>query len=259
MVTIVIPVSRPDFLKRVFTQLELLDCNREDTNILCYIDGDMRLFEVARNLTEKSKFAKRLAVYRNRGVANVSSFKRRRIRIAEIHNELKKYIYSAKYLFLIEDDTIVRTDALKKMLDLYSVYPHAGFISGVQLGRWGFTTAGIWKVKNNPYDIQSIESVMPGQGVEEIDAAGLYCCLTKFDVYKKFDFKPYDDILGPDVAYGIWLRQQGYKNYVDWSITTRHLTKQGEITLSNTKVQQIKFVKQGENWDQTIYDTINTI
>jgi len=253
VVTIAMPVSRPDYLKRIFAQLDMMPCDRDTTNILVYVDGDQRLFEIARNFVINSKFHEKLCVYRKKGLPSVNYIRGRRKRIAEIHNEMKQILNFCDYVFLLEDDTLMPLNALEKLTQNALMYPHAGFITGVQIGRWGITVPGIWKV-DNPYDVKTISSCLPKNGeIEEIDAAGLYCALTKLDNYKKMVFEPFDEILGPDVSFGLALRREGYKNYVDWSLNTSHLTKKGEIKMYNTQLQRIQFTKDSQGrWIQEI-------
>ena len=61
----------------------------------------------------------------------------RRRRIAAIHNEIHKLIKPCEYVFLIEDDGALPPDALSRLLADYKAHPYAGFIEGVELGRWG--------------------------------------------------------------------------------------------------------------------------
>lgn len=252
--TIVIPVSRPDFLQRIFAQLDMMPCDVNNTNLLVYVDGDQQLWQTARNFVWESKFKEKLCVFRRQGLPTVNHIKQRRLRIAAIHNELKGIVGICDYLFLLEDDTLIPLDALQRLLKAYDSMPHAGFISGVQIGRWGFTVPGIWRV-DNPYNVQKIESLLPNSdnSFEEIDAAGLFCCITRADFYKKCDFTPFDSILGPDISYGLYLRREGYKNFVDWTLNTSHLTKQGEIKVNSTPLQKIIFTKiEPERWAQEV-------
>jgi hypothetical protein len=242
--TIVIPVSRPDYLRRIFAQLELMDCEREFTNLLVMVDGDLQLFEIARNLTVASKFAQKLCIYRKKGIPNVGSITRRRQRIADIHMEMKQYIKGADYIFMTEDDTLIPTNTLTKLLSHYQEHPHAGLISGVQIGRWGFDHIGAW-VTNDVYEPTKFTTVKMESGVVKVDATGIYCCMTRFDNYMKFEFEPFENALGPDVAYGIYLRRQGYENFIDCSIQCDHLTKRGAIKFDHDLVQ-VELSKQGD-------------
>lgn len=253
-VTIVMPVSRSEYLRRVFAALDMMPCNANETNILCYVDGDQKLFEITRNFVLNSKFKERLCVYRHKGLPQINHIKHRRQRIADIHNELKEIVGNVEYLLLMEDDTLVPLNGFEKLLKNYSVNHYAGFITGVQIGRWGYTVPGVWQV-NNPYDINRVNSMLPNteKPFEEIDAAGLYFCMTRSEFYKQIHFEPFDSILGPDVSFGLALRKQGYKNYVDWTINTTHLTKQGEIKVYNTPLQKITFNKiEAEKWTQEV-------
>jgi hypothetical protein len=241
-VTIILPVSRPDYLDRIFHALEILRCNREQTNLLTYVDGDWRLFETVRNKTQESKFNQRLSVHRGRGPANVSSITRRRQRIADIHNEMRGLLENSKYIFSLEDDTLFPTYTLEQLLRHYAQYPFAGFISGVQLGRWGYPHIGAWRT-NDIYEPTVLESTPMGNGLEQVDAAGFYCFLTKTENYKGHEFAPFEDVLGPDVTFGLSLRRAGLLNYADFGLQTMHLTKDGDISLGNTKPIQVRFTK----------------
>lgn len=252
MVTIILPVSRDYYLKRIFTQLELLKCNSEEVSILTYVDGPLTLFEPARNFTVKSKFKEKLCVFRKRGTPNVGSVKRRRQRIADIHNEIKDLIAPTDYVFLIEDDTLLPTNALQKLLDAYTQRPNAGIISGVQIGRWGFDHIGAWTF-DDVYSPNKAVSIPAGEGLVNVDATGLYCCLTKYKYYKEFRFEPFEEALGPDVAFGIHLRRQGYTNFADHSVKCDHLTKRGVINFNRTIVQVELNRLENNQWSQGLF------
>lgn len=247
--TIIMPCSRPDFLKRIFAQLDLMPCDNENTNILVYVDGNQQLYEVARNLTVNSKFKERLCVYRRKGVPNVGSVKRHRQRIADVHNEIKLLLNKSDFVFLLEDDTLPPMNAMEVLHKNYSEYPFAGFISTVEIGRWGYEMIGAWKA-DDLYDPQVITTVPEGTGIMEVDAAGLYCCLVKSELYMQHFFQPFQDILGPDVNFGLWLRQRGRTNYINYDLKCKHLTKRGEITFQNAKIVQVQIKKVDREWTQ---------
>ena len=118
--------------------LELLECDRERTSLLAFVDGEADLFLSARNLVDQSKFAERLCVQGDiPGPRREFSINTRRRRIAAIHNEIRKLIKPCEYVFLIEDDGVLPPDALSRLLADYLAHPYAGFIEGVELGRWG--------------------------------------------------------------------------------------------------------------------------
>jgi hypothetical protein len=63
--TIILPISREQHLLKVFTSSEMLECDRERTSLLAFVDGEAELFLTARNLVEQSKFSERLCVQGN--------------------------------------------------------------------------------------------------------------------------------------------------------------------------------------------------
>lgn len=230
--------------------LDMLECDSETTNLLVYVDGDFNLYQKARNLTVATRFKEKLCQYRRKGLPNVGSVRSRRTRIADIHAEVKEMIDKCDYVFLLEDDTVIPLNTLKVLLKNYSDYPYAGFISGVELGRWGYTHIGAWKV-DDIYNVKRITSIPNDNSnpLVEVDAAGFYCCLIKRENYMNTDFKPFENILGPDVDFGIKLRQSGLKNYVNYGLHCKHLTKHGEITFINSEIVQVEFNKVGEKWE----------
>ena len=112
-VTIILPVSREQHLLKVFTSLENMECDRERTGLLAFVDGAPGLYLTARNLVEQSKFAEHLCVHGSvPGQRREYSINTRRRRIAAIHNEIRKLIKPCEYVFLIEDDGVLPPDAL---------------------------------------------------------------------------------------------------------------------------------------------------
>lgn len=248
MISIILPISRKTHLQKIFALLDMMDCP-PDTNLLCYADTDMDTFQIARNFTIHSKFKERLCIYRNKGIPGTGSIRMRRQRISDIHNEIKELIKNSEYLFLIEDDTVFPLNAITKLQKTFSSHQYAGIISGVQLGRHGWTHIGAWQA-NDVYEPTKIWSVENSEGIKPVDATGLYCCMIRTENYKLHNFEPFQDILGPDVNLGFWLRQQGFQNYVDYSLRCGHLTPKEEINFANSQVQQVEFEKQGNDWAQ---------
>jgi hypothetical protein len=254
------PVSREQFLLKVFASLELLECDRERTGLLVYVDGDAELYLTAHNLAEQSKFAERHCVQGNiPGERKEFSINTRRRRISAVHNATRKLINPCEYVFLIEDDGVLPPDALSRLLADYLAHPYAGFIEGVELGRWGIPHVGAWRA-DDVYDMKRLESAMPGSGVEEIDAGGLYACLTRFRQYVEHEFQPYEGCaFGPDIEWGIALRRQGYRNYLDWSLGVEHCRPDGtSLHPRAMRVTQMRFTRRSnETWQADLGDQIS--
>lgn len=245
---IVLPVSRREYLDKVFSCLEYLECVKEETSLLVIVDGDPSLYVDVRNRTEFSKFGQRLCVeYRDGDRVNHGSTQHRRNRIAKIHNFAKTKIKRAEYVFCIEDDGSFRPDTLLKLQKDYFNYPFAGLIAGVEVGRWGIKAVGGWKV-DDIYNPTRLESIPLGKGLQEVDGTGLYCTLMKGEDYQKHEFKPFEDALGPDADLGFTLRRSGRLNYIDFDVPVIHLTKQGE--LKPTEADLVYFTKIENRWRQ---------
>jgi hypothetical protein len=252
---IILPVSREQHLLKIFASLENLECDRERTGLLAYVDGDEALYKVAANLVTQSKFTERLCVQGQiPGQRKEFSINTRRRRIASVHNTCRKLIKPCEYVFLLEDDGIVPADALNRLLADYQAHPYAGFIEGVELGRWGIPMIGGWRA-DDVYEPTKLETAMPGSGLEEIDAGGLYATLTRYDLYTKHEFRPWGDTLGPDFDMGIELRRLGYKNFIDWSVAVEHCKPDGtSIHPRSTNPVQMRFVRQAGAWSGQVIE-----
>jgi hypothetical protein len=92
--------------------------------------------------------------------------------------------------------------------------------------------------------------LVPDQVVEEIDAGGLYACLTRNRHYVKHEFQPYEGCaFGPDVEWGISLRQQGYRNYLDWSVAVEHCRPDGtSVHPRRIPPCSMRFSRNGHSW-----------
>jgi hypothetical protein len=136
----------------------------------------------------------------------------------------------------------------------YQTYPFAGFIEGVELRRWGWPYVGGWRA-DDVYEPTNLESVMPPEDakatLEPIAAGGFYCYLSRAQTYFKHDHAPEGRAYGPEIAFGIALRQQGLVNYLDWSVKCAHYRQDGtavEWGLPNPVRTNI--VRDGERWRQ---------
>lgn len=253
-ITIYMPISRLEYLPSVFARLEIMHCDASRVNLLTIVDGDNALYIEARNLTQKSKFNQRLCVqYKPDDKKN--KFRHfdpatRRKRISEINNVAHDNMPKCDYVMGLEDDTLISDITLEKFISDYHFYPNAGFIEGVQLGRWGISYVGAWNV-DDIYDPAKIVSQMPSKDLRQIDTGGFYCYITRYENFMSHHHKPYDvNSLGPDFYYGIELRRQGMLNYIDWNIQTTHRTNGKDITLQNTEPERVTLLKEVNKWRQ---------
>lgn len=248
--TVVLFVSREQFLDEIFDSLNKLECDISNTALLCIVNGEADIFLKVRNYCEMSKYAERLCI-QEKPKQKIRQFDigGRRRRIAYLHNLAKEHI-NTEYLFGVEDDTVVPPDALTRLGQ--QMVDGVGMVEGVEMGRWGVPYIGAWIVDNidEPNEIVSMHKA---DGVVDIDAGGFYCFITKSEYYKEHEFKPFDgNGLGPDVDFSLSLRRKGLKVLADFDVECVHKAKDRDIKFGVTIPKQIRMYKKGGQWRQDI-------
>lgn len=221
-ITTILPVSRTAYLERVLNSL--VNQTRKTDNLLLVFDGNEHQYVEIRNKVAELKIPNVLCVLSmNEREARVMP--ERREHIVNIHNQAGNLIDEADWVFSIEDDGELPLNALEKLVNQVKTLEDVGMVTGVELGRWGVPYVGAWRVDdiNEPKVVTSLENHAGEDKVEELDGCGLYCALIRADKYKEHTFFTANG-LGPDVNLGLFLRQQGLKNYIDWSIPVTHIT-----------------------------------
>lgn len=149
----------------------------------------------------------------------------RRQRVADVHNQSKDLIALTDGEFIIgfEDDTVFdRLESFERLYQPLLDDPKVGFVEGVQMGRWGANMIGAW-LANDIFNPSRIETLLPGEGYQEITGGGWYGYATRRYLYLNCDYytstaQPW----GPDVSAGFWIRQQKYKCLIDWNTVFGH-------------------------------------
>lgn len=255
MITIILIVSRANYLAKVLSCLELLNCNPREVNLLVIVDGDDELFVSTRNLASDLKFETRLIVRSNQlGKPSRYSIPERRKRIAGHHNQAKELIPNTTgYVFSVEDDTTFNSLTLQNLVKIAVSNRAFGMVEGVELGRWGIPYVGAWKADDiyNPQLLTSVDNKYSSTldlMSENIDAGGLYCALIRADLYKQHTFTS-ENGLGPDVNLGIELRQLGFENFIAWNVAcTHHYNEMGtEKTITpDSEARIVQLVKESD-------------
>lgn len=183
----------------------------------------------------------------------------RRNRIAEVKNQSKDLIAKCDGHFVLglEDDTVFPDLNLSKLIDPF-IDPQVGFIEGVQCGRWGIKIIGAWSADDFEYP-QKVWTMVPGEGREEIDGGGFYGYVTRKELYLNHEyFASSAQPWGPDVNYGLWLRNRGYKCYIHWPTVFGH-DDHGKILYPDDKVSQAIYTKNAESgkWDREDHENIS--
>lgn len=184
----------------------------------------------------------------------------RRQRVAHVHNQSKDLINltDGEIIIGLEDDTVF--DRLSSFEPLYAplLDNSAAFVEGVQVGRWGANMIGAWEFDDvhNPHEISTL---LPGVGYQEITGGGWYGYATRRGHYLNCEYytstaQPW----GPDVNYGVWLRQQGHKCLVNWDIMFGHKDYNKVLYPDDDKIRLAKIVFNKNEltgkWDRTDHE-----
>lgn len=197
----------------------------------------------------------------------------RRMRVADIHNQSKDLIAQTDGVIIIglEDDTVFdRLPSFQRLIEpLGTMYGDelVGFVEGVQMGRWGANMIGAWDADTirDPQYIKTLLPPLQGAGTtgvidyQEITGGGMYGYATLRSLYLSHDYytssaQPW----GPDVNYGFYLRQHGYKCLIDWATVFGH-NDYGQIKYPDDpkiRLSKITFTRNQANgkWDRTDHE-----
>lgn len=243
----ILPVSRIKYLDRVLDSL-IKQSYEERTALLVVVDGSNDLYVKVHNKLASLPLSEVLCV-KSENVGDVAvTIPQRRQRIANIHNQIRGLVgEDVDWIFSIEDDGILPTNALSWLVNDIQSYPAVGLVTGVEVGRWGVPYVGAWTADDvfAPKEIISMSSKVMSEDVDEIDACGLYCALIQADLYKTHHFNA-DNGLGPDINMSLEFKQLGWKNYIDWFVPVTHLTEKGTETIeipAATNTFQVRLTK----------------
>ena len=248
---IAVPFSRTDYLETFLGCFRDLLWNPEQTHVIFLIDTDDALLETQLKTFLAEIFPRPngiTLIHMERGGPPSNNELRRR-RIIQVHEALAKAVGDVSYVFGLEDDTVFPADCLTKFLVSMRQNPQLGFIEGVQVGRHDLRMIGGWRMDSltDPKYIETVPyNALPV--IEAIDAGGLYCFLTRGKLFATIERQYTNDpYLGPDVHYGIGVRQSGYQCAIDFSVPCGHLA--GSETLwPDEHTRQLFIEKRGGRW-----------
>lgn len=248
VITIFCPFTRLEMMDRWFDDLASTDLDPSQTNLAFIIDTDEEeplIYARIMQEMNRTKFRKFLITRNRDHHVNPVNIPIRRKRIAEIHNQSKAMIseLDGVYVLGLEDDTVFTNLSVKRLYQPFLQYEDCGLVSTYEAGRWHNKIIGIWQFDdvNNPTQCWTM---LPDKYYEEIDAAGMYCYLTPKELYLEHHYNSQDwEPWGPDVNYGLYLRREGYRNFVDWSQPCGH-SDGGIIITPNNNLYTEHFFKQ---------------
>lgn len=206
--------------------LEAVDHDPTLVNLCVIIDGDEPyIYHTLKKFAAKHNYRSFYSRINNEHQPNEVKIGMRRARVAEVHNQAKDLIRQCdgEIVLAFEDDTVFsRMETFDRLIQPLLDDPKVGFVEGVQMGRWGANIIGAWSCDDFEFP-KKVWTHLPGEGYEEIDGGGWYGYATRRELFLNCDYytsssQPW----GPDVNYGFWLRQRGYKCLIDWESVFGH-------------------------------------
>lgn len=181
----------------------------------------------------------------------------RRDRIAQNHQMLVEAVEENQpdFVWQLEQDVVLPTDCLERLVSDYNLLSalnnddYFGYVSGAQVGRHGIYCIGAWHVGDDTF--QSVDPHL--KGLQEVDATGFYCLLAPTTVWLQGRSSWNGEPWGPDVNWGLSLKQSGYKAYIDMDLGIGHDTRdsdtnRGIIYPEHISVCQVTFRKENGQW-----------
>lgn len=249
-VSILVPVSRPEFVNLVKKNLTELDLAGHEAELIIIVDNN-KLTEPWEML--EGKYPKMKVHHVNNGFKPPSgNIPRIRDRIANVRNESRELVGKTDFVFSFEDDCEVPSHALRVLYEHWQELSRkgpVGLVSGIQVGRHGVKILGAWFVDNLqfPNEATSLGKNEVVTQIAEVHGTGMYCYLTPTKLYKAATYGWHEPV-GPDVWYGLFLRLMGYKNYVDQRLVIGHRIKDMVLRPDNVDVKKIRYFPSKGAW-----------
>lgn len=255
VITVFCAFTRPHYVRRFFDDLASTDLKAENTNLAFIIDcgenlqtgehDGAKIYERIMAEMNRTNYRKFLIVRNYEHNVDEISIAVRRKRIAEVKNQSRELVRAldGEFVLGLEDDTVFTNLCVERLVRPFISHEAVGLVSAYEAGRWHNKIIGIWGF-DNVDDPQQCWTMLPDKDYEECDATGFYCYLTPTKLYLNHEYNSEDwQPWGPDVNYGLWLRQKGFQCFVDWSQGCGHADGDRVITPNNNLYVE-QFTKQ---------------
>jgi hypothetical protein len=266
--TIIITFSRQNMVSPFFDAFEKLVLPRSKINLVIYDNTENSLlYELLLNKLNNMPFNKKGGFksiilhksYRKGGstllgMENKNFYKSKLNPIWEMWRDMQKYIKTELFMVL-EDDTIVPKNAFIILLNDFFSLPNCGFVTGIETGRVPFSYQKVGlgvhlMIRKNNKILQTINLDPNSKGIKKIDCSGVYCFITRKDLYKKaFDLLDKEvakaPFFGMDLLLVNNIQRMGYNLYADFRVWCDHLQQSGAGLRAFNKTQA---VKMGSIW-----------
>lgn len=196
------------------------------TNLCIIVDGNEHLIaNTIRSFAEENNYRSFHVKINEDWHPNEVKLAIRRMRIADIKNQSKDLVArtDGEIILGFEDDTVFdRLTSFAPLINPLLEKEDVGFVEGVQMGRWGANMIGAWDA-NDIYWPVTVKTLLPSQGYQNITGGGFYGYATTRELYLNHEYytssaQPY----GPDLNFGFYVRQQGYRCLIDWDTVFGH-------------------------------------
>ncbi len=215
------------------------------TNLAIIVDTDEpMIFNRIKRFAEEKGYRNFLGTINRDNAPNEVRIAVRRQAIAAMKNASKTLIaqLDGDIIIGLEDDTVFTNLDLSRLYQPLLDNTHIGFVEGVQCGRWGVKIIGAWSVDDFEYP-QKAETLTPEEGYKPIDAGGFYGYATRKELYLNHDYySSTGEPWGPDVNYGLWLRNRGYECLIDWGSVFGH-NDYDKILYPDEKVSKVVYTR----------------
>lgn len=227
-ITLLMPVTRAWRVATIAEMLSKHDYTGFKVEILICIDTTEITEHYVRNAFEKWEVPKPYTIIHtgNHPMGEINQT-RRRNRIAEMLTFASKHIGDTDFVYMVEDDTDVKPNALQSLMASHKAFEDAGvkvgIVEGVQVGRHGYRMIGAWRM-NDLHNPTVMETIPYNQSdlYDKIDGGGLYCFVVRTPLFKAHAWTWQYECFSVDTTFGISLRKQGYQNFIDWMVQTGH-------------------------------------
>lgn len=237
-ITVFCPFTRPYAVKRWFDDLASTDLKPEMTNLVLIVDcheddGGKIIYARIMEEMNRTNFRKFVILRNYDHRVNEANIPIRRQRIVELHEQAKGVIsgLDGEYVLGLEDDTVFTNLCVQRLYKPFddNLQP-VGLVSAYEAGRWYNKIIGIWGF-DNVNDPKCCWTELPDVGYQNCDATGFYCYLTPTELFTEHQYHTLpEQVWGPDVNYGLWLRRKGFDCIVDWSQPCGH--RDGDVIIT---------------------------
>jgi hypothetical protein len=253
IITVICPFTRVWAVERWVKDLESTNLDKERTNLCFIIDIDEP--RILRALKQLQGYRSFYYIMNRENQPNEVRIAVRRERIATVMNQFKELIAKTDgdIILGLEDDTAFTGADLSRLYRIVELDDEVGFVEGVQCGRWGVKMIGAWKLDDIDKPAQ-IETLLPNDGLEEIDGGGYYGFATRRDLFMDHEHKWSGEVYGPDVDFVLSIRRKGYRCFVDWDLVFEHNDYNVLIRADENVTKIVYNLSEDGNWQRTDYE-----